>query len=466
MGPDGVPCGGSSPRGRGKPGHPQRSLPARRLIPARAGKTPLPHRSSPARTAHPRAGGENAIDFLRGPCSIGSSPRGRGKPGHQGEERAARGLIPARAGKTLYATRISTPLTAHPRAGGENGDLLDVVCVRTGSSPRGRGKPVDDRLHRGRRGLIPARAGKTGRPRFHVRQLPAHPRAGGENDGDQARTCLYQGSSPRGRGKLEGVEHEVLGQGLIPARAGKTSGGRSRPGPRGAHPRAGGENSPSRIPPCSHTGSSPRGRGKRWETRVRRPSGRLIPARAGKTTCSWSPRRTRPAHPRAGGENRAADLDPSAPRGSSPRGRGKLSSSSALLMFVGLIPARAGKTAHSSSRRASTRAHPRAGGENGNLTRPSRVHRGSSPRGRGKLSGWIGVMVPVGLIPARAGKTRSGDRRPFRTPAHPRAGGENTIDPGPEIQHDGSSPRGRGKLRRHVGDVGSVGLIPARAGKT
>ena len=46
-----------------------------------------------------------------------------------------------------------------------------------------------------------------------------------------------------------------------------------------------------------------------------------------------------PAHPRVGGENRAADLDPSAPRGSSPRRRGKRSYSCEGLLAPGLIPA-------------------------------------------------------------------------------------------------------------------------------
>ena len=50
---------------------------------------------------------------------------------------------------------------------------------------------------------------------------------------------------------------------------------------------------------------------------------------------------------------------------------------------------------------------------------------GSSPRRRGKRArNRVGQLVP-GLIPAQAGKTSTRLRAATRTPAHPRAGGEN-----------------------------------------
>ena len=112
---------------------------------------------------------------------------------------------------------------------------------------------------------------------------PAHPRAGEENREGNTRSQFVFGSSPRGRGKLSEVHHEVTPNRLIPARAGKTSGECSPAHQRWAHPRAGGENAKSWRAGMATSGSSPRGRGKpevwskgslRW---------RLIPARAGKT---------------------------------------------------------------------------------------------------------------------------------------------------------------------------------------
>ena len=70
-----------------------------------------------------------------------------------------------------------------------------------------------------------------------------------------------------------------------------------------------------------------------------------------------------------------------------------------------LIPARAGKTQVSYHAGIDRRAHPRAGGENAAFAASIASYRGSSPRGRGKLSG-LGVDVAqLRLIPARAGKT-------------------------------------------------------------
>ena len=77
---------------------------------------------------------------------------------------------------------------------------------------------------------------------------------------------------------------------------------------------------------------------------------------------------------------------------------------------MGLIPARAGKTAGCPCQVTPRGAHPRAGGENQLSETCIIVGMGSSPRGRGKRV--VGVWFPrrVGLIPARAGKTPKGPR--------------------------------------------------------
>ena len=93
------------------------------------------------------------------------------------------------------------------------------------------------------------------------------------------------GSSPRGRGKHlreDRLAALALGR-LIPARAGKTSGWVDPGSNWAAHPRAGGENGRSALPTSFSSGSSPRGRGKRESLVVSSGWGGLIPARAGKT---------------------------------------------------------------------------------------------------------------------------------------------------------------------------------------
>ena len=56
------------------------------------------------------------------------------------EDLAAKGLIPARAGKTARPLEEDPHAAAHPRAGGENSSDAMERVNRTGSSPRGRGK--------------------------------------------------------------------------------------------------------------------------------------------------------------------------------------------------------------------------------------------------------------------------------------------------------------------------------------
>ena len=131
------------------------------LIPAWAGKTLSLHAAEGADGAHPRVGGENRIvrdEFAR---EGGSSPRGRGKPGGDCLKYRREGLIPAWAGKTLRAWGKASPKRAHPRVGGENPHGRKGGAMPGGSSPRGRGKPGITVKHHGKERLIPAWAGKT-----------------------------------------------------------------------------------------------------------------------------------------------------------------------------------------------------------------------------------------------------------------------------------------------------------------
>ena len=112
-------------------------------------------------TAHPRVGGENPCAGRQGGGVPGSSPRGRGKRLSDGRQARIVGLIPAWAGKTLCGGPGAMGVWAHPRVGGENLSDLFIDAAAQGSSPRGRGK-LDNRCALGAEaGLIPAWAGKT-----------------------------------------------------------------------------------------------------------------------------------------------------------------------------------------------------------------------------------------------------------------------------------------------------------------
>ena len=171
--------------------------------------------------------GENAATTQAVVLPVGSSPRVRGKPSKPPPSVAGRGLIPACAGKTNTFKLAAIVTQAHPRVCGENS--MSIMRVRTpaGSSPRVRGKRSRRTCGHGRRGLIPACAGKTKMVADLNTRLGAHPRVCGENTGDVTGELSGTGSSPRVRGKQSIIQLLRRSSRLIPACAGKTTFARS-----------------------------------------------------------------------------------------------------------------------------------------------------------------------------------------------------------------------------------------------
>ena len=196
----------------------------------------------------------------------------------------------------------------------------------------------------------------------------------------------------------------------------------------------------------TQSGSSPLTRGKPDRLLDYTEAPGLIPAHAGKTTvASGTPSRVA-AHPRSRGENRRSAAPKRWGRGSSPLTRGKLSVSS--------------------RSRPRAAAHPRSRGENMVVMRAFPSCQGSSPLTRGKQTGRLRCKLPVGLIPAHAGKTAWWLYVPYIKTAHPRSRGENYEAHALAIQTGGSSPLTRGKHRTMAMLYPAEGLIPAHAGKT
>ena len=274
-----------------------------------------------------------------------------------------------------------------------------------GSSPRVRGKQLLDHVVWHSDGLIPARAGKTSSRSSRSATLPAHPRVCGENRAFDVLSIGRMGSSPRMRGKRSSLHSNLVEDGLIPAHAGKTTKAQEIATQWPAHPRACGENSVPVEKSCIRGGSSPRMRGKLVLLESGQGLAGLIPAHAGKTTGALTLETVYRAHPRACGENGRFNIVHSARGGSSPRMRGKRGALSYEDLRRRLIPAHAGKTAKISSLGFIVWAHPRACGENGVGRWPSVSGVGSSPRMRGKRAGEQKAILLLGLIPAHAGKT-------------------------------------------------------------
>ena len=93
----------------------------------------------------------------------------------------------------------------------------------------------------------------------------------------------------------------------------------------------------------------------------------------------------------------------------------------------------------------STAAHPRSRGENTGEIENAVKEAGSSPLARGKPIPPYSLNRTIGLIPARAGKTKPSNQRHKPTWAHPRSRGENTQSCTFHTLQLGSSPLARGK---------------------
>ena len=268
----------------------------------------------------------------------------RGKRQGRGDLRRRPGFIPAHAGKTTDHRQTRVVVGVHPRACGENYIFHAMRARDEGSSPRMRGKLFHVPSLRSKYRFIPAHAGKTSTSPTRSAASRVHPRACGENDAEPLRPSGLLGSSPRMRGKLARHGHEDGLVRFIPAHAGKTGPALVICSVRAVHPRACGENIDMRILELLARGSSPRMRGKLAEGGDEHVEGRFIPAHAGKTP-SVLPRPYRlPVHPRACGENHRRSARNGIAGGSSPRMRGKRSTTSCSTPSRRFIPAHAGKT--------------------------------------------------------------------------------------------------------------------------
>ena len=137
-----------------------------------------------------------------------------------------------------------------------------------------------------------------------------------------------------------------------------------------------------------------------------------------------------------------------------------------LLEELGIIPARAGFTRTARQRPPTPRDHPRSRGVYKVMLMDDVVKDGSSPLARGLLSKRPPSGDTYGIIPARAGFTTS--LRRLRPPLtdHPRSRGVYSERRGATVFVSGSSPLARGLQPHRRKSHGSDRIIPARAGFT
>ncbi len=207
-------------------------------------------------------------------------------------------------------------------------------------------------------------------------------------------------------------------------------------------------------------------RGKACNNCPRADIGGIIPAHAGKSLRRDWKRILLWDHPRSCGEKAVYTWMGQYYEGSSPLVRGKESRRKAVYPYLGIIPARAGKSSQGFHKYQNPRDHPRSCGEkNGGVSMQMSIG-GSSPLVRGKVSPWGLLYFHRRIIPARAGKSWLIviSIPSFRD--HPRSCGEKERTLASNLALLGSSPlvRGKGQVRFEREFPGRI--IPARAGKS
>ena len=213
------------------------------LIPARAGNTIYRLGRSCTPRAHPRSRGEHRNGFVRQQFVAGSSPLARGTHHRLTSLHSLAGLIPARAGNTSRRANPPGLPRAHPRSRGEHAMTSTQMTSLMGSSPLARGTRPALRCAALCRGLIPARAGNTRTSFIWFTISWAHPRSRGEHFAGFRNAFSKSGSSPLARGTHLTATRTLRSPGLIPARAGNTNAFYGMFFWAGAHPRSRGEHS-------------------------------------------------------------------------------------------------------------------------------------------------------------------------------------------------------------------------------
>ena len=333
----------------------------------------------------------------------GSSPLARGLHLPDGGGVQPGGIIPARAGFTLGRSSVGWRGRDHPRSRGVYSRRMAFWAPTPGSSPLARGLRERPRPPRTSGGIIPARAGFTGRDRPRGRMGEDHPRSRGVYTPPTRRRLTTPGSSPLARGLRHRSWASCTSQGIIPARAGFTNQlgrrGRGRPD----HPRSRGVYS-------SHRAGRP---ANLW----------IIPARAGFTGTSHRQSEPPKDHPRSRGVYSFHAGQAAGAAGSSPLARGLLRPGRGVPPRRRIIPARAGFTTRLAAAWRASTDHPRSRGVYAAAAWEQTKAAGSSPLARGLHYETMNDAERARIIPARAGFTSTRGRLLGRRADHPRSRG-------------------------------------------
>ena len=171
------------------------------ITPARAGKSPPGQEGQGPLGDHPRACGEEGWCQVTEKTCWGSPPRVRGRVRKLPLTPSRQGITPARAGKSGSVPGLPAAGEDHPRACGEETTWLTGSTCALGSPPRVRGRAQSRFRLQPPPGITPARAGKRYTPGNGHCRTRDHPRACGEESQVVPVRYVPGGSPPRARGR-------------------------------------------------------------------------------------------------------------------------------------------------------------------------------------------------------------------------------------------------------------------------
>ena len=194
-----------------------------RIIPARAGSTCAWYSQGHRPSDHPRSRGVYHTSSWTVISVVGSSPLARGLRRYINFSTGSFRIIPARAGSTSRSATGGCESSDHPRSRGVYFTRTTSCTTGRGSSPLARGLLTLLAGERWRGRIIPARAGSTRSCSLRSWRTGDHPRSRGVYARGQVTAALAEGSSPLARGLLPYGRDNLLPYRIIPARAGSTT---------------------------------------------------------------------------------------------------------------------------------------------------------------------------------------------------------------------------------------------------
>ena len=233
------------------------------ITPARAGKTGIFNRHASHGGDHPRSRGKDMLSTLDPSTVPGSPPLARERLIVPTVLSVHPGITPARAGKTIQKGIYCKCIAGSPPLARERRDAASGVTDRTG--------------------ITPARAGKTTMTPMRTRTSWDHPRSRGKDASASRRGSPGPGSPPLARERQGLLDDLPWRRGITPARAGKTQKGLVHDQRSGDHPRSRGKDEPGTEGRPDRWGSPPLARERPVLRGMHDMRVGITPARAGKT---------------------------------------------------------------------------------------------------------------------------------------------------------------------------------------